>query len=91
MARFRHRLCLTAAACSPASAAKHSAMIQLIRSLTTPRTSHESGFSPPRDRALGNERHAVVLAELIATAALALSTLTVAAVLSIGVVHAAIW
>jgi hypothetical protein len=66
-------------------------MVQLIRLLTTSRTLHESGFSPPQHSALGNERHAVVLAELIATAALALSTLTVAAVLSIGVVHAASW
>jgi hypothetical protein len=66
-------------------------MTQLIRWLTTPRALHDTGFSVPRDRALGNERHAVVLAELIATVALVLSTLAVAAVLSIGVVHAGTW
>jgi hypothetical protein len=66
-------------------------MTQLIRLPTTPQASHESGFSPPKQRALGNQRHAVMLAELIASAALAVSTLAVAAVLSIGVVHAAIW
>jgi hypothetical protein len=51
----------------------------------------ETGFSPPRDRELGNERRTVIVAELIATVALAMSTLAVAAVLSIGVAHAGIW
>lgn len=45
----------------------------------------DTGFSPPKVRALGNERATVLVAELIATMALVLSTLTVAAV----VAHAA--
>ena len=39
----------------------------------------ETGFSPPRVRPLGNERATVLIAELIATVALAVSTLTVVA------------
>ena len=39
----------------------------------------ETGFCPPRVRALGHERATVLMAELIATVALALSTLTVVA------------
>jgi hypothetical protein len=39
----------------------------------------ETGFCPPRVRALGHERANVLMAELIATMALALSTLTVVA------------
>jgi hypothetical protein len=63
-------------------------MTRSIRFLTRSQASQDAGFSPPKGRPLGNERDAVVLAELIATVALALSTLTVAAVLSIGVVYA---
>jgi hypothetical protein len=48
--------------------------------LDTPMT--ETGFSPPRVRTLGNERATVLIAELIATVALVLSTLTVAAVVA---------
>jgi hypothetical protein len=48
----------------------------------------EPGFFPPRERALGNERRTVIVAELITTVALAASTLAVAAVLSIGAAHA---
>ena len=40
---------------------------------------NETGFAPPRVRTLGNERRTVLIAELIATVALALSTLTVVA------------
>jgi hypothetical protein len=39
----------------------------------------ETGFSPPRVRALGYERRTVLMAELIATVTLVLSTLTVMA------------
>jgi hypothetical protein len=46
----------------------------MIRTFT-----HETGFAPPRVRTLGNERATVLVAELIATVALALSTLTVVA------------
>jgi hypothetical protein len=42
----------------------------------------DTGFSPPRTRALGRERRTVLMAELIATVALALSTLTIAAVVA---------
>jgi hypothetical protein len=42
----------------------------------------DTGFSPPKVRALGCERRTVLVAELIATAALVLSTLTVAAVVA---------
>ena len=46
------------------------------------RTFNETGFEPPRVRPLGNERATVLMAELIAVTALALSTLTVAAVVA---------
>jgi len=39
----------------------------------------DTGFCPPRVRPLGHERATVLMAELIATVALALSTLTVVA------------
>jgi hypothetical protein len=42
-------------------------------------TTTDAGFSPPRVRTLGHERRTVLIAELIATMALALSTLTVVA------------
>jgi hypothetical protein len=48
----------------------------------------QAGFEPPKHHPLGRERHTVMLAELIAIIALAISTLTVAAVVSIGVAHA---
>jgi hypothetical protein len=38
-----------------------------------------TGFSPPKVRVLGCERRTALMAELIATVALALSTLTVMA------------
>jgi hypothetical protein len=47
-----------------------------------------TGFEPPKHHPLGRERHTAIMAELIATIALAISTLTVAAVVSIGVAHA---
>ena len=47
-----------------------------------------TGFSPPKDRPLGNERRSILLTELIATVALVICTLTVAAVVSIGIAHA---
>jgi hypothetical protein len=40
---------------------------------------NETGFAPPRVRTLGHERATVLMAELIATVALALSTLTLVA------------
>jgi hypothetical protein len=43
---------------------------------------NETGFFPPRVRMLGNERATVLIAELIATVALAVSTLAVAAVVA---------
>ena len=50
------------------------------------RTFNETGFAPPRVRTLGQEnipeRATVLIAELIAVTALALSTLTVAAVVA---------
>jgi hypothetical protein len=42
----------------------------------------EPGFFPPRVRPLGEERRTVLVAELIATVALTLSTLAVAAVVA---------
>jgi hypothetical protein len=42
----------------------------------------EPGFFPPRVRMLGHEQATVLVVELIATVALALSTLTVAAVVA---------
>jgi hypothetical protein len=42
----------------------------------------EPGFGPPRVRPLGGERFTVLVAELIATVALTLSTLAVAAVVA---------
>ena len=47
-----------------------------------------SGFTPPAGHRLGNERRAVALAELIASAALALATIVVATVLSAGIARA---
>ena len=47
-----------------------------------------TGFIPPSDRALGNERRTVALAALIATAALAFSTIVAATVVSVGIARA---
>jgi hypothetical protein len=54
---------------------RDSAAMMIRRSTTMT----ETGFCPPRVRALGHERATVLMAELIATVALALSTLTVVA------------
>jgi hypothetical protein len=43
------------------------------------RSFKETGFAPPRVRTLGHERATVLIVELIAITALALSTLTVVA------------
>jgi uncharacterized membrane protein YphA (DoxX/SURF4 family) len=48
----------------------------------------DSGFRPPRQRALGNERRSVAIAELLATAALVLCTLMAATVVSVGIARA---
>ena len=47
-----------------------------------------SGFTPPSGRALGNERRIAALAELVATAALALSTVVAVTVVSVGIARA---
>jgi len=47
-----------------------------------------TGFIPPSGCALGNERRSVALAALIATAALAFSTIVAATVVSIGIARA---
>jgi len=49
---------------------------------------HDTGFSPRIARAPNGKRRYVMAAQLIATVTLAVSTLAVAAVLSIGVAHA---
>ncbi len=46
------------------------------------------GFMPPANRTLGSEHRTVALAELVASLALALSTLVAATVVSIGIAHA---
>jgi hypothetical protein len=47
-----------------------------------------AGFTPPKSRTLGSERRIAAFAELLATAALAISTLVVATVVSIGIARA---
>jgi hypothetical protein len=47
-----------------------------------------NGFTPPAGHPLGGERRSVVLAQLVAIAALALSTIVVATVVSAGIAHA---
>lgn len=47
-----------------------------------------SGFTPPADRALGDERRTVAVAELVTTIALALSTLVAATAVSVGIARA---
>lgn len=49
-----------------------------------------TGFIAPADRALGNERRTVALAELAAIAGLTASTVTVATVVSVGIARAAV-
>ena len=47
-----------------------------------------TGFTAPNGHALGQERRTVALAALIATAALAFSTIVVATVVSVGIARA---
>jgi hypothetical protein len=47
-----------------------------------------SGFIAPTDRGLGNERRTVVLAQLVAIAALVISTIVAATVVSVGIARA---
>jgi hypothetical protein len=47
-----------------------------------------AGFAPPAHRALGNEQRTVAFAELLASLALAISTLVAATVVSIGIARA---
>jgi len=47
-----------------------------------------TGFGPPQGRPLGSEHQSAAFAELLATVALALSTLIVATVVSIGIARA---
>jgi hypothetical protein len=49
-----------------------------------------SGFTPPAGRALGHERRIAALAELVATAALALSTVVAVTVVSVGIARAGV-
>ena len=49
---------------------------------------YNSGFTAPADRGRGHGRRIAALAELIATVALALSTVVVAAVVSMGMARA---
>ena len=46
------------------------------------------GFTAPNDRALGNERRTVALAELVTIVGLALSTIVAATVVSVGIARA---
>jgi hypothetical protein len=48
----------------------------------------DTGFTPPARHPLGSERRTVALAELVAIAALALSTIVVATVVSAGIARA---
>ena len=47
-----------------------------------------AGFTPPANRALGSEHRTVMFAELVASTALALSTLVAATVVSVGIARA---
>jgi len=49
-----------------------------------------TGFHAPTQRPLGNERRSVVLAELIATLALAICTMVAATVLTVGIARAGV-
>jgi len=52
--------------------------------------SEDAGFRPPASRSLGNERRSVAFAQLLATLALALSTLIAATVLTVGIARAGV-
>lgn len=52
------------------------------------KAANSAGFIPPANRTLGSEHRTVVFAELVASLALALSTLVAATVVSIGIAHA---
>ncbi len=52
------------------------------------RNFENTGFRPPSEHALGRERRIVLFAELAAGVALAISTVVVATVLSVGVARA---
>jgi hypothetical protein len=54
------------------------------------RKNMDSGFRPPPQRALGNERGSVAVAELLATVALVLCTLTAATAVSVGIARAGV-
>jgi hypothetical protein len=49
-----------------------------------------TGFIPPNGHSLGEERRTVAVAELVAIAALAVSTVIVATVVSAGIAHASV-
>ena len=49
-----------------------------------------AGFTAPTGHELGNERHTVALAALIATVALAISTIVAATVVSVGIARASV-
>lgn len=49
-----------------------------------------TGFSPPPEHPLGKERRSTALAALVATLALALSTIVVVTVVSAGIAHAGV-
>ena len=51
---------------------------------------HSSGFAARSGRAIGNERHTVALAELVAIVGLALSTIVAATVVSVGIARASV-
>jgi hypothetical protein len=53
-------------------------------------TIEDTGFTAPAGRALGHERRSVALAALIASIALAISTLVAATVVTIGIAHASV-
>ena len=46
------------------------------------------GFNAPSERALGNERRSIALAELVTSVGLALSTIVAATVVSVGIARA---
>lgn len=51
-------------------------------------TTDKTGFTPPSTRPLGRERRTVTVAELVTTAALALSTLIAATAVTMGIARA---
>lgn len=55
-----------------------------------PKPAETAGFRPPAQRTLGRERRSVALAELVATAGLALSTIVVVTVVSVGIARASV-